>query len=584
MESENQDSSPPELPPRTSRKINLNEALAKTISSELNSRLSSIRTSGSAATPSRISGVQYNSNAPPMPPRRDDSDDILDDYAEDDKDDAPPPLPPKRANGSSSAEDLEDLYDNDLPPKVPPRGGDSDDLPPPIPPRGGDSDDLPPPPPPRGAEVRVSDESLDEYELPEDLAPPPLPARNEQRKKDEEEEKEEEEINPIPPKVPARTYHHIEVEEEEEKPAPVKDNASAKEIKELKEQIEELEQEIKDKNEVISDMKTDYNRLCGEIKILKENQRSSDDKIKKLKQENETLKSDNEKLKKEYEKLKKESEELKKENEDLSKRNKQLKIDTGSVSSSKASSPSKTSPNKSASPTKGAPAIPPKPSKKVCENMIQSASAIDNDEYDFGSPKDQSSPQNESQDNNDSSNNVEFLPGSSSRPLVLPTKSCVRKRGNRLSSAITERKSSKKITSTLMEEPVSEDIDSPPSATSPVDAERKLSGKKSSMESPVKKNSVDSTKSQTPVVPPKPQLPRRSTDRKTSTGSAESSEYRKNSREESPRRNVKNSVVEDDGDGVEVFLRPGVRIEDIMEDKKEEEVRESHQHQHHRHH
>jgi len=509
MESENQDSTPPELPPRASRKLNLNEALAKTISSELNSRLSTIRTSGSTATPSRISGVQYDASAPPpMPPRRGDvkmSDENLDDYDIPEENDAPPPIPPRRGDVKMSDENLEDF---DIP----------------------DVDGPPPPVPPRGADVRMSDENLEDFDIPESNAPPALPPR-----RDEPKEEVEDEEDDVPPPIPARNYHRIEEPEDEEQstpapaPAPVpipaqnNDGASAEEIKKLEEQIEDLEQEIKDKNDVISDLKTDYNRLCNEIKLLKEDSRANEDKIKKLKAENEKLKSDNEKLKGENEKLKSD-------NEVLKQKNKQLKIDTERPATpTKPASPIKSAnphtpvrpatPTKPSSPTKSptkpGPAIPPKPSRKVCESMLQTA---DSEEYDFSgeSPKasEKQRPvkevaEEESEKEESTSGSVEFLPGTSSRPLVLPTKSCVRKRGNRLSSAITERKTSKKVTSTLMEEPMTLDIDSPTSATTPVDVERKTSTRKSST----------SSKPQTPVIPPKPQLPSRSSERKVSTGS-----------------------------------------------------------------
>jgi hypothetical protein len=443
MESENQDSASPELPPRIPKRLNMGEEFAKTISSELNSRLSSIRTSGNSATPSRISGIQYD--APPALPKRGDvkvSDENLDDYDIPGENDAPPipprkdaspPLPPRRGeNVKLSDENLEDF---DFP----------------------DDNALPPPVPPRGADVKVSDENLDDYDIPSESAPPPaLPPRKDDSDDD------------VPPPVPARTYHRFEENE----------GASAKEAKqeidtsdELKKMVQKLEKELKDKEETISNLKSENNRLCSEIKSLKDEKRSSDDKIKELKSENESLKSENNKLRSD--------------NESIKEKNKQLKIDIESASKqAQAASPTK-SPTKSVkSPSKVAPVIPPKPSRKTCESMIQSANSIPNDEYDFnGNNESTATPTNENEDETDTKDNsnssslngsIELLPGTSSRPLVLPTKSCVRKRGNRLSSAITERKSSKRVTSTLMEEPSGLDIDSPVSA-SPMSDSRKTS-------------------------------------------------------------------------------------------------------------
>ncbi|KAG4086689.1 hypothetical protein H8356DRAFT_1282054 [Neocallimastix lanati (nom. inval.)] len=93
MESENQDSAS-----RPPKKINIGAEFAKTISSELNSRLSSLNA------------------VPPVPPKRDDS----------------PPLPPRRGeNVKISNENLEDF---DFP--------DDDAPPPPIPPRGEKEDTI----------------------------------------------------------------------------------------------------------------------------------------------------------------------------------------------------------------------------------------------------------------------------------------------------------------------------------------------------------------------------------------------------------------------------------------------------------
>ncbi|ORX64463.1 hypothetical protein BCR32DRAFT_251099 [Anaeromyces robustus] len=178
MESENQDI--PDLPPRPPKRINMNEELAKTISSELNSRLSSIRTSGSAATPSRISGVQLD-----IPTRSEtiNSDlflDAEDEFVDDDEEDnaPPPPLPPRGAGVRVSDMNLEDF---ELPDSGPP---------PPVPPRGN---------------VRVSDESLDDYDIPD------------------------------VPSLPPRKGHHIEDEEE---------NKLSEEIKELEHKIEKMKKEL----------------------------------------------------------------------------------------------------------------------------------------------------------------------------------------------------------------------------------------------------------------------------------------------------------------------------------------------------
>jgi len=446
MESENQDSASPELPPRIPKRLNMGEEFAKTISSELNSRLSSIRTSGNSATPSRISTIQYD--APPMPPKRGDvrvSDENLDDYDIPGENEDAPPIPPRK----------------DASPPLPPRR----DASPPLPPRRGENvrvsdenledfdlpdDNAPPPPvPPRGADVKVSDENLDDYDIPSESAPPPaLPPRKDDLDDD------------VPPPIPARTYHRFE--ENEETPA----KEAKQEIDtsdELKKMVQKLEKELKEKEETISSLKTENNRLCGEIKSLKDEKRSSDDKIKKLKSENESLKSENSRLRSDIESIKE--------------KNKQLKIDIESASKQQAQTTSPTkSPTKSVkSPSKVAPVIPPKPSRKTCESMIQNANSISNDEYDFSGNKESSATstkENEDEiDTKDNSNSsslngsIELLPGTSSRPLVLPTKSCVRKRGNRLSSAITERKSSKRVTSTLVEEPNSLDNDSPVSAS-----------------------------------------------------------------------------------------------------------------------
>ncbi|ORX41814.1 hypothetical protein BCR36DRAFT_171548 [Piromyces finnis] len=208
MESENQDSAPPELPPRTSRKINLNEALAKTISSELTSRLSTIRTSGSVATPSRISGVQYDSsNAPPLPPKRGNvklSDENLDDYDIPENNNVPPPIPPRGDY---------DISEDHAPPVLPPRG-----------------DNVPPPIPPRGADVRMSDENLDDFDIPEDDSPPTLPPRI----------SEPDDEDDVPPPIPARNYHHVEEEEEDDdqEQIPAKnDNSVIKKLKSWKSKL-----------------------------------------------------------------------------------------------------------------------------------------------------------------------------------------------------------------------------------------------------------------------------------------------------------------------------------------------------------
>ncbi|ORX41813.1 hypothetical protein BCR36DRAFT_309957, partial [Piromyces finnis] len=62
-----------------------------------------------------------------------------------------------------------------------------------------------------------------------------------------------------------------------------------------------------DKNEVISDLKTDYNRVCSENKELISKNKANEDLIKTLKAENEKLKSDNEYLKKDNGELKQKS-------------------------------------------------------------------------------------------------------------------------------------------------------------------------------------------------------------------------------------------------------------------------------------
>ncbi|KAL6594514.1 hypothetical protein U3516DRAFT_156281 [Neocallimastix sp. 'constans'] len=140
MESENQDSAS-----RPPKKINIGAEFAKTISSELNSRLSSLRTTGDTASPSRISGVQF---------------------------DAVPPVPPKRGNVKLGDENLDDYDFSDDAPPIPPRRGDAS---PPLPPRRNDS---PPLPPRRGENVKISNENLEDFDFPDDDAPPPpIPPR-----------------------------------------------------------------------------------------------------------------------------------------------------------------------------------------------------------------------------------------------------------------------------------------------------------------------------------------------------------------------------------------------------------------------
>ncbi|ORX41812.1 hypothetical protein BCR36DRAFT_171573 [Piromyces finnis] len=204
--------------------------------------------------------------------------------------------------------------------------------------------------------------------------------------------------------------------------------------------------------------------------------------------------------------------------------------------------------------------------------MIQSANS---EEYDFGdnSPSNQSfeksSPikevaQDESESKDEStSSSIEFLPGTSSRPLVLPTKSCVRKRGNRLSSAITERKTLKKVTSTLMEEPLSLDLENQASLiTSPVESERK--------------SSTASSKPQTPIILPKPQIPKRSSERKGSNDSTSSNNaelkarLEKMNREESPKSPIKSSVTNDDGEEEESVVKSPVSAKEGEEGEEQQ--------------
>lgn len=159
------------------------------------------------------------------------------------------------------------------------------------------------------------------------------------------------------------------------------------------------------------------------------------------------------------------------------------------------------------------PAIPPKPSRKVCKSMIQNAT-LDKNEYDLEpiTPS-KKSTSNEEVTNTSSSESIELLPGTSSRPLVLPTKTCVRKRGvNRNSSLPSDKKASKKITSgNMMEEPMNIDD----SDTNLANNERKSS---------LKQHNTSSEES--PKTTSRPALPPRASGRKEKAPSVDNDELK----------------------------------------------------------